>query len=295
MTSDPKKLIAFSHIEKAAGTTLIHNLRYNFIGKYCDVRPMTIHKKYLKPRGNNYFINESKISFRPQDLKIILNLNPFIKVISGHSLKPSSELINQYPNISFITLLRNPTKRYISRFIYLKEKMGVKLDFEEFLTIPEEMNFQTKKIAAKNDLELAIRIIKKHFILVGIVEQFDEFILLLTNKLKKENYNPKYIIKNVASPSSFQENIYDKYRDIIINNNKTDLELYNYVKNVSLNNEKYNYGVNFQDDLANFKNNKYIKRHSLNSLFDYLIRKLYYDPLIGCIRKLNGMSYKGQY
>ena len=62
-----REMLAFTHIEKAAGTSLIHLLRVNYFMKYCDVMPLSI---------------KSSGILRADDLRKIMIINPAFKMYS---------------------------------------------------------------------------------------------------------------------------------------------------------------------------------------------------------------------
>jgi hypothetical protein len=161
-----KGIIAFTHIKKCAGTTLEHILRINFFMRYCEV-------KNLAKNADT----SSRGFFQAEDMGQVFLLNPFIKCIAGHTLKPFGSLIDYYPNIRFITLLRDPIKRYVSQF-YSTDNSKDKRTFEQYLDLETIKNKQTKTIAGKAELDVAKQIIHERFLLVGVVEEFDEFLIL---------------------------------------------------------------------------------------------------------------------
>ena len=224
-----REILAFVHIEKAAGTTLIHILRANFFLQHCDVMP-------LSPTSNGILC--------AKDLKIFMVINPALKCISGHSIKPFGDLHTIAPRIKYVTILRNPIQRYISQYQYWVEKLGHKINFEEFLRLKNTHNFQTCKIAGGENVQLAKKILKKRFFLVGIVEELDEFLILLKNKLKPFNFTPEYRSQNIGKKNSpIRDELKQKinaYLDEIINANKLDNELYRYAKNKIITKEKKN-------------------------------------------------------
>ena len=278
-----KDLIAFVHIEKAAGTTLIHLLRSNYFMRYCDVTPLY--------RG-------SKMIFNAKDLKKVISINPFVKCVAGHSVSPTSNLTDIVPDIKYITILRNPINRYISHYQYWVERLDRELTFEQFLKTGKA-NLQTKKIAGSDNLSMAKEILSKNFFLVGIVEEFDQFLVLLKNKIKPLKFEPMYEIKNLSNSKSpikykIQKDI-EKYYDDIIKANLLDIDLYNFAKKFLLPKERKNYGNDFLNDLNNFKSSQ--KKHfkGFNRYADYFIRKCYYEPIFKIIRKKNGLPAKGSY
>ena len=276
-----REILAFVHIERAAGTTLIHILRRNYFMRYVDVRPLSI---------------ESKGIFTAKDMKKTLIINPFISCIAGHSVKPYSDLTNKFPNIGYITLMRDPVKRYISHYQYWIEKKGEKLNFDEFLGIDDLSNFQVKKIAGSEDLSLAKEILTNKVFLVGFVEQFDEFLVLLKRKLYPFNFIPFYRVRNVKINKSMGQNILVKYREQIIEKNRLDIHLYNYATEEIIPKLKEWYGSHFNQDVNAFKNRNMINPPAMTKRYiDYVCRKLYYERISGFVRHINCLPSKGSY
>jgi hypothetical protein len=274
-----RKILAFVHIYKAAGTTLTHILRLNFFLTHLDVR--VLHK-------------ESRGIFQSADMKKIMIINPFVRCIAGHDIKPFGDLSDIFPGVRYITLLRDPIKRTISQYQYNVETHGFNLSFDEYLGMPWDMNTQTRWIAGSDDIDLAKKNIIRRFFLVGIVEEFDEFLILLKKKLEPLKFRPGYRPQNVAKDKSpIRTDInrhFDKYREKIIKHNLLDIELYNYVKDEILPKEKKEYGSTFELDVEQFK--KLEKRYASNLLryLDYFYRKCYYMPILKLIRKVNGIG-----
>ena len=187
-----KEIIAYIHIEKAAGQTMQHILQKNFLYNHC-------HVKTLKKSEKGVFSSSS--------MRILLRINPFIKSISGHSIMPFSDLKQKYPNIKYITLMREPFERYISHYQYQVNRMRSSWNFDTFLKQNFTKNFQTKKIAGTENLEKAIKIVKENIFLVGTVDEFDNFLLVLQKKLLPENLNINYKSKNVAKDNRIKSDI----------------------------------------------------------------------------------------
>ncbi len=274
-------MFAFVHIEKTAGTSFIHILRHNYFLRYLDVRP---------------FSDSSNGLFTTADLKTSLKINPFLSAMAGHSLVAYTNLEEQTPDIQYVTLLRDPVKRYISQYRHWVEKKKINISIEEFLEKREFWNFQTKKISGEADLSVAKNILKNKFLLVGTVESFDGFLILLKNKLQDMNFDPRYRQQNLAkkkvAPESFTPEILAKIKEI----NAIDVELYNYVTGQLYPGYISEYSEKFSTDLAHFKVlNTRTSPAMFRRYIDYAFRKIYCEPVTNLVRKLNGKSAKGSY
>ena len=287
MSVHTRHILAFVHIEKAAGTTLIHILRRNFLLRHFDVRPLTTNLN-----GGIEFNSQ----FSASDLNKTLRINPFLQCIAGHAIKPYGDIVEHYPSIRFITLMRNPIKRYVSHYQYWIEKMGRNVSFDEFLGLDEISNFQTKKISGTENLSQAKDILENNFFLVGIVEMFDEFLILLKNKLASMKFEPWYRIKNKAKNNKVSSQITEHYYDQIVQRNSVDIELYQFVKSQLVPQAQHLYGEAFGKDLEKFRIENESKSPAMfKSRLDYVLRKFYIEPVGGMLRLANGLPYKGSY
>ncbi|WP_456443806.1 hypothetical protein [Caldithrix abyssi] len=87
----------------------------------------------------------------------------------------------------------------------------------------------TKRICGKDDAELAIQCLKEKFKFVGLVEQFDESLLLLKHFLHLNGYNIYYEIQNVNRQKSNQQ-ISKETLEQIKEMNQNDLKIYEFMK-----------------------------------------------------------------
>ena len=268
-----REILAFVHIKKTAGTSLTHVLRLNFFLRHCDV---------------DRICNNRQDFFRTEDMRKLFVINPLVMSIAGHSILPHSRFIEEYPNTRYFTLLRNPVKRYISQYQHNVEKLNSNLTFEEFLETESSFNKQTKSIAGTENIDLAKQTLLKRFFLVGIVEEFNGFLLLLKRKLEPRKFRPSFTARNVANRNSFIrrniKNHHHKYQDRIIERNFLDIELYNYVRKELLPKQISEYGSSFDYDLAKFKQtSKGIPFKTLQYI-DFFYRRWYCYPALRLIR-----------
>lgn len=273
--------LAFVHIEKAAGTTLIHILRRNYFLRYCDVRPLSAGSAGM---------------FGANDMKIYLRLHPFVRCIAGHSIVPYGSLVECYPGLRFITVMREPVSRYVSQFHYLTRERAHKFSFREFLDDDHYANFQTRKIAESGNVDEARKLLSETFFLVGIVEQFDEFLLMLKKMLSDTSFDPVYRQRNSARDKEYSMDILDRYHDEIVERNHSDLTLYEYVKQEVLPSNKIWYGDTLESDIAELRR---LRMKSgvmrIRSGVDYGLRKVYIEPITGVLRRISGLPAEGSY
>ncbi|MBJ90404.1 MAG: hypothetical protein CMO98_11170 [Woeseia sp.] len=276
----PFDLLAFCHIEKAAGTSLIHILRRIFQLQYAAVRP-------LYPDSGHNFTN--------RDLDTYLKLNPFLKAIGGHACLPTENLLQRHQTIKFITQVREPVSRVLSQYRFWINRMNRSLSIHDFLSDPTTHNYQVKKIAGEVNLDKAKAVISEHFLLVSTVDQFNEFIVLLGAALSVPYQNLTYKRRNIAE-STPQEKIDTNINSQIYEQNQLDKDLYDWVKTTLMPKYQSNYRGNYGLDLNRYieLQNKAIQTDMTNKA-DYLYRNLYLKPVTGCIRKWNGLPYKGSY
>ncbi|MBK1706380.1 sulfotransferase family 2 domain-containing protein [Halochromatium glycolicum] len=278
-----RTLLAFVHIEKAAGTTLIHVLRHNFFLRYLDVRP--------------YSPSPERI-FRASDLALALRINPGLACIGGHSVRPYSDLAEVVRSVRYVTVLRDPVRRYVSMYQYWTEMLGKQMTFEEFLSDPETHDFQTRKIVGRADAAAAEQLLAEEFFLVGVVERLDEFLIQLGARLAPRPFDARYRLLNTArerkEPRS--EDYAETRREAIASVNAHDQRLYAFVNNHILPAQRAGYGGTLDQDVAAFQ--RHNREHSVpmtRRYADYMARKLYFEPVTGLVRRYNGMEWYGSY
>lgn len=276
-----RDILAFIHVEKAAGTTLIHILRYNFFLGHLDVRPYTI------GAGG---------TFGPRDLAVALRVNPALRCIAGHSIKAFSGLETSGCRLRYITVLREPIKRYLSQFQYSIERRGQQITFEQFLRNDWFTNFQTKKFSATGDVEEAKRVLAEKMLLVGTSDRFDEFLLMLRRKLMPMQFDPAYQERNVGRNTVPLSELLDRHAEQIYEQNRLDIELYRFATEDLRLRFVQEFGPGLDAEVESFKAaNEGRRPLRLRPYVDYLYRRAYAMPLTGLIRMSNGLPATGAY
>lgn len=274
------QLLAFSHIEKAAGTTLIHVLRRAFPLSYIDARPMS------KGHGN---------VLSNDDLGTLLSCNPMAKAIGGHSIYPYTSLAVPDRELRYMTLLREPVSRTVSHFRFWRHRMGHQHSAEEFLEHPVSKNFQVRKIAGTDDINKAKDIICSRFLLAGSVESFDEFLLLFSRLAGLPRESLVYSRENTADRSSHVDAPAD-FESRIAAQNELDIALYEWVTHELRASYIASFGSDFESQLANFQ--KQVRTSGVPLVREWLsnfYRGLWLKPVSGVIRVRNGLTYSGVY
>jgi hypothetical protein len=280
-TQRQQPLLAFVHIEKAAGTTLLYLLRRNYLLRYLDVRPLR---------------RASTEWFTAADLRSCLRLNPWLRCIGGHAVRPCADLETIAPDIRYVTLLREPVARYLSQYAYWVRSLRKDWSFERFLDHEPSHDFQTKKLVGSGSLADAKAVLAERFFLVGVAEQFDEFLVELCRKLRPQPFDPRYRRRNVGTGDDARAERFERYFDRIRANNARDLELYAYVSGTLLARQRSNLGGELAAAVAELRrSNASGEPGRARLLLDGMCRKLYYEPVTGLLRRLRGMPMKGSY
>jgi hypothetical protein len=198
-------------------------------------------------------------------------------------------------DLQFITLLRDPVARAVSQYRFWIQKMGSSMTPQEFLEHPVSANLQVRKIAGRDDVLRAQRMIEDRFMLVGAVERFDEFLVLLARLLDMQPKQFAYYKKNLSSergplplPEGFEARLAER--------NQLDRELYDWVLKEALPRFRRQAHCNLDQEIAAFRDAcSSVDEHRHREWLDLAYRNLYMKPATGIIRFANGLSYSGTY
>ncbi len=271
--------VAFCHIEKAAGTSLIGALRKAFALRFVALRPLS------GPAGR---------LANAHDLKVVRRLNPWIRCVAGHAVVPHAGL-QDAPDLKFISLLRDPVKRAASQYRFWVQRMGSSMTPEEYLEHPASSNLQVRKIAGSDDVDAARRIVEKHFLLIGMVEQFDEFMVLLASRLGMPAERFAYAPKNLAA-SRGPLALPDGFEAALEERNRSDIELYRWVGSEVLPRMRDQAGIDLDEATDAFRGAcEAAGTGGLREWLDLAYRNAYMKPATGAIRYAHGLNYAGTY
>jgi hypothetical protein len=264
-------LLAFMHIEKAAGITVEIILRRNFGNRHCDIQP------WWQP---------NKI-FTAADYRKLRLLYPRLLSIAGHKIRPCSDLYEVRPDVRYFTTMRDPIERCVSHYQFQIQNLKYHTQpFEEWIEERQHHNFVTKKIADADDVDEAIRILNEQFIFVGLLKRFDESMVMLRRLLKPWPLDIRYTPKNVVRRHDIKRRILDdeNLRRRVEQVNELDLQVYRYVVEKLYPRQQAEYGPGLEDEVEQFRATNREPRFSLPLIMNRARRNLLYKPALAIYR-----------
>jgi hypothetical protein len=179
-------MFAYVHIFKTAGTTMTGLLRRNFSTRHFDVR--LIHEKP---------------AITASQLRRAMLIYPRIDSVAGHGVRVYSDLKDGFPEIRFYTFLRDPEKRMVSAFLFMRSiqiryqrwrpetDADVETAFVQFLQKNGPGSY-CDIFVPNGGVEAAIEAVETKLDFVGLVEHFDESIALFKNWIGRPDFDLRY-------------------------------------------------------------------------------------------------------
>ncbi len=266
-------MLVFVHMHKTGGTTVSHILRSSYGLRHCQVEPW--HARWTGP------------PFGAADLQRVRKLYPNLKSIAGHRVMAYADLHEPGTEFRYFTLMRDPLKLCASRFQYkVNVSRKENLDFEEWIQRDWPRNHQTKWIAGVEDVDEAIRVIQNKNIFVGLTERFDESMVLL-KALLANDLNISYRRVNVARDKSLARDLLedDATRQLLIDAQQADLELFDYVRRELYPTFQREYGSTLDADVARYRQSQGNGFNNWNLTLCRLKHYALYNPLLHLNRR----------
>lgn len=222
-TSEP--LLAYCHIFKTAGMTLRYLLRRHFGPRHLDIEHRM--RRHSRAWFADHFVRE-------EDLRFDLRVYPFARSVCGHFLRPCVDFGRLDNRLHWYTFLRSPSHRYVSHYLWSLHQPGAKqMEFGQWMDKTKVDNLQVRWLAGSEDLEAAKKILRERFRFVGLVERFDESLLLLRARFGLHDFDVRYAkARNSAAERGddrrrreLKERLSD-FQDEIDSRNQLDAELY---------------------------------------------------------------------
>jgi hypothetical protein len=261
-------MLAFVHLHKTAGITVNWILRRSFGIHHYDVEPWNAEADF----------------FSADDYHRLKNLHCRIDSISGHKVRAYSDLSTVCTNVRYYTFLREPLIRCASNYQYVVQIMKKHISFEDWMNGDKarNYNYQTKRIANTEDLDTAVKMLWEKFMFVGLVERFDESLVMFQRKVADERLNICYSKRNVAPSDSIKSQILNdpKSRALLEEANKVDSALYEFVRQDLYPRYMREYGDTLSSDVVAFKKANRGRHVNPNLALNYLNNRLLYKPLL---------------
>lgn len=279
MNNQANSFIIFLHIHKTGGLTLQRILRQKYA-------PNTAQRGYRFLR-NTLSSNEHEVY---SDLESCLKAKKAEDLyFAGHINFGVHELLPK--PYTYITILREPVSRLISLYYYsvketnsyyhsVAKKYSCLEDFLLHSNLLELDNGQLRFIYGGGKdyfinrtpfgectgamLEQAKKNIEDNFSLVGIMERYDESMLLLKKILNWNNCF--YLRRNTNKTDTSYKNIDSKILDKLARRNSLDIQLYEFAKK-RLENQIQILTIDFEEELYQFK--------KMNSLYNNYAAPIY--------------------
>lgn len=222
--------LIFLHIPKTAGSTFhsVLNARYPR-----DAIQNVFGSRYTEPAIEAFMA-------RPRET------HAHIRLLKGHM--PFGLHRNLPGRSAYITFLRDPVDRVMSQYYYVRRNphnplhervVGGNMSIAEFVSsgiAPGMNNGQCRFLHGDIDeyafdecppamLDAVRANIDAHFLCVGVMERFDESLLLMSQRVGWAS-PPHYIRKNVSKTRTSIRSLDDDDREVIESFNQLDLQLY---------------------------------------------------------------------
>jgi len=227
----PNPIAAFVHIEKTGGTTLLEAIRRSTAFGHCDLIPISKTDQFACER----------------DIQRALLAYPNLRSLAGHSLRPYLNFGKYESRLQYYTLLRPGVARYISDFNHDRFKRGYGGSLKDWLAFEDRWNFQTCSIAGEPNLEKAKQILLDRFSVVGLIENYDEFVDEVAGLLHPLGLDRKITVmnksgarlgrideKNAIKVQKPVEEFGAEIMDAVAEKNRLDQELYEFARDVIL-------------------------------------------------------------
>jgi hypothetical protein len=267
-------MLAFVHIEKTAGTSTHRIFQRSFGSRYCIL-------DRWRPTDH---------VFDAGDYRKLRLFYPRLLAMGGHWIKPWGDLASVIPDLRYFTFLREPLARTASHYQHQIQVMHRADRFEDWIRLDEYRNFQTRKLVGSEDVDAAIEVLERQFVLVGLAERFDESLVMLRRRLGEGVLDIRYEVENVAADSSIKSRLLadPATRALLEEGNRADLRLYDHVVREIYPRQRREYGSGLDADVERFRAGNRVPRLDLRVRAAELRRKWTYRPAVKLHQLLSG-------
>jgi hypothetical protein len=215
---------------KTAGQAISDIFRQSFPGQHCELH--------------------TPVRATAADLWWAMRVYPRLKSIAGHCVVPHSDLELACNSLRYFTFLRDPVQRCVSHYQFLASRNEERRPFRKWLQ--HRANYQTRMLCGAPDAERAIEMLETKIRFVGLLERFDESLLLLRHWTTEPGLNLARRRRNVATDNRIKDEIlsYPALVAKIHEHHAEDFRLYEYARDVVYPRQVADYGPALAADLA---------------------------------------------
>ncbi|MBD3674546.1 MAG: sulfotransferase family 2 domain-containing protein [Planctomycetaceae bacterium] len=205
-------MFAFVHIQKTAGQTFRVVLRKNFGVRHCDT-----------------LVNSN---IRARDWYWIKLCYPYLESLAGHGVKLTPEFESHFPHARCFTMLREPISRSLSAYQYSLERSPNRWEFPEWMN--QHGNRMCWFLCGEENAEQAIEVLETKIGFVGMVERFNESLLLWRHWTGLPHLDLTYSSVNQANTNHIKQQVRESATNMEIahERNAEDQKLYQYFTDV---------------------------------------------------------------
>ncbi|MFB3737378.1 MAG: hypothetical protein ACE14W_00255 [Candidatus Velamenicoccus archaeovorus] len=260
-------MLAFIHLTKTAGSTINHIMRSSYGLRHCQIEPWT------------------GPPLTPAELRHVRRLYPRLRSIAGHRVTGYVDL-EDVETPTYFTMMRDPLRSVASRFQYKVQVAGKGFSFDDWIRSDHIRDPQIRRIAGVEDVSEAVRVIERNNIFVGLTERFDESLLLL-KALVADDLDLSYEPVNVAGDRRIADELLtnEETRQLLVDSQKVDLELYDYVEHELFPAYRRAYGPSLEEDVERFRATQSRRFDRRNLTLARLKHYLVYKPSVRLLRK----------
>jgi hypothetical protein len=264
----------FTHVQKAGGTTVEVILRRHFGVRHVQVNPRL---------GWRYGASDFRFDRR---------MNPLARSYASHWLRPFVDFGTYDDRIMWVTMLREPIARFLSHYQYAVERMGRRKSFVDWMRNPRQHDWQTRLLAGRADADAAFQILSERYRCVGLLERFDESLLLMRARIGLPQLRVNYTRPvNAAQSHRFKEQTreaFEAHRDECLEYNGQDVRLYERVAAELFPAQVATYGAERlgREALTEFRESPDSPADRVRNLSYIAFRRVLYLPAAGLRRRL---------
>ena len=266
-------MLVFIHVAKTAGSTVDRILGNSYGAAYTHA------EEWLNPpaaddRSGSFVVPK----YNQDDFRRLKKLCPWIRAVGGHALTLWSGVEEVQPT-RFFAFLRDPLTRGASHYQYHVRHNPNPLSWQQWQEWEVHQNHQLKMFSPSVDLAEAVETIGRLNVFVGLMEHFDESLLLL-QRLVAPDLKLGYERKNTARDNEIAGPLLDDpvSRSQLAQMYAGDQALYDHVKTKLFPGYREQYGPELDRDLAAFSGGSKQGFGRTNLIAHRLMRRFWIEP-----------------